>query len=76
MVMVKINDRKDRFSECFRGPFLVLEKHEKYFKILKDRKADKISIRRLIPAHQLPIMNDQDLTEDDPKEIQKIKEVS
>ena len=74
MVMVKVNERKDKHSPLYTGPHLVLERHEKYFRILKGRKADNVSIQRLKAAHQLPIMLPQELSEDDPQEIQKLKE--
>ena len=65
LVFLKNEKRKDKFTEPYTGPYLVLEKNENHFKILINRTASSVAISRLKPLSDLPMQIEQMYQPDD-----------
>ena len=75
MVMVRCGKVKDKLSQTYEGPFLVTNRNEKYFEILRKRKIEKISTERLKGAYLLPFDIKEFEPDDRVNRVQKIVEL-
>ena len=57
-VWVRIDATRLSLQPFYKGPYLVIERNEKYFKLLIDNQIDSVSIDRLKAAKFLPIEYD------------------
>ena len=57
-VWIRINATRLSLQPFYKGPYLVIERYEKYFKLLIDNKIDSVSKDRIKPAKFLPIEYD------------------